>query len=629
MENLSNFLFKKMYIFLTAGLFLLSTAAIAEEKKEKSDGDIAKTTCPGYYNDGHWFIGADYFSPMLFSELNSVTSEKWLFGLGGDLNFGYQFSPVFAIKISAGIGKNRAIAAPYQKGWYLGLNDGYVYYPYTMIDGTVYHYPFKEQTGELLVGNQGKNIDNVGINATPLALVVSNYCMWQIGLNAEFNFTRLFYRDAYTQKPVELWVNPGLYLSQFNSQVYNFKTGKAAAPKVNNKLTVGLGGSVTLRFNVARRLAIDISNAAIWELSHNIDGINSSRRAFDAFCWQPSIGLVYRFRSCKKNRIPCTQPAAVVVPARNKNVVYLSDFAFGFPQKETLPTVKNIQYSDHLNLIYPVNKTEINSTIFQNAEELKRLDLSLKRAGVKISKITIEGTASPEGPLDNNVKLSKARAQSIAEYIELNYPNIDASCITLGNIEENWAGLRDTLMKNTEIEGRDEVLSLLDSIADKEEVKKILSEKDYYTTLLKNIYPLLRTSTYSIVYEKALPLVNVAKRMMNTCPEELEDIDLYAIAANEGFNSADGQKALSLLEKMYPETDMTLTYKGIKALKNGEIKSALSLLSKVKNPCPEATNALGVCYAVTGNKAEAVKCFSKVEAQNVDASKNLKINEKL
>ena len=100
--------------------------------------------------------------------------------------------------------------------------------------------------GKTLIGEQGNNPQQVQIAATPFPNLKSQICFWQASINANFNLTRLFYASAYTEKPVELWLRPGVYLSHYDAKIVNRETGKTVAPNVNKSLTFGLGGDVAV-----------------------------------------------------------------------------------------------------------------------------------------------------------------------------------------------------------------------------------------------------------------------------------------------------------------------------------------------------------------------------------------------
>lgn len=105
------------------------------------------------YRSNYWFVGAEVMSPLTFGTLYSWTNEGNLhLGLGAQLSGGYQFTSVFGLQAAFGAGRSHAFSNNFQRNFYLGQHDAYTYYPYTMIDGTVYHFPTNSRDGKTLIG---------------------------------------------------------------------------------------------------------------------------------------------------------------------------------------------------------------------------------------------------------------------------------------------------------------------------------------------------------------------------------------------------------------------------------------------------------------------------------------------
>ena len=268
-------------------------AFTASQEAETANTPNAKKN----YRSNYWFVGVEAMSPLTFGTLYSLTNQGHLhLGFGAQISGGYQFSSVFGLQAAFGAGKSSAFANDFQRNFYLGQHDAYTYYPYTQIDGTVYHFPVTNKEGKTLIGEQGNNPQQVQLAATPFPQIKSNISFWQASVNADLNLTRLFFASVYEEKPVELWLRPGAYLSSYTAKVVHRETGKVVAPKVNNTFTIGLGGDVAVRFNLSPRWAIDVNNRFIWQHDRSIDGVQSARRAYDSMSgnlqWVCSISSV-------------------------------------------------------------------------------------------------------------------------------------------------------------------------------------------------------------------------------------------------------------------------------------------------------------------------------------------------
>lgn len=108
--------------------------------------------------------------------------------------------------------------------------------------------------------------------------------MWQSSISTVFNLNRLFTTSAaQKEQPLVLLLKPGIYLSRFTSTIINKADGQQVAPHVNKKLTLGAGADLAIRFNVSYNWAFEITNRFVWEHDRAIDGVLSSKQAYDDY----------------------------------------------------------------------------------------------------------------------------------------------------------------------------------------------------------------------------------------------------------------------------------------------------------------------------------------------------------
>ncbi len=100
---------------------------------------------------------------------------------------------------------------------------------------------------------------------------------------------------------------------------------------------------------------------------------------------------------------------------------------------------------------FPVNRTEIHESYRNNTAELNKIlatiDAIRNDADTRILAVTIKGYASPEGPYERNVELSKGRTETLKEYVRRQYSFPDGLLAT-DYEPEDWQGpgtLRGTL----------------------------------------------------------------------------------------------------------------------------------------------------------------------------------------
>ena len=150
-----------------------------------------------------------------------------------------------------------------------------------------------------------------------------------------------------------------------------------------------------------------------------------------------------------------------------------------------------------LALDFRVNRCEISPQYGHNVMELKRVDRLmdevLSSGRYSIDKICIVGYASPEGPYDNNERLSKCRAASLADLMAEKY-GLSRERFSTRFGGENWDGLIDVLGKS-DYYFKDAMLDIIRGNTEEAARKSALKSYENgvpYRVLLKEVYPWLR-----------------------------------------------------------------------------------------------------------------------------------------
>lgn len=117
-------------------------------------------------------------------------------------------------------------------------------------------------------------------------------------------------------------------------------------------------------------------------------------------------------------------------------------------------------------LYFDVDVTKMDRSFIQNDllmdSIMNILGEAIADTTIRISHIRIVGFASFDGRLAYNEGLAGSRAQTIKEYMQSLYPELNDSVFAVENGGESWAELKYQL-KNVEFNGRDEVLQIMDS----------------------------------------------------------------------------------------------------------------------------------------------------------------------
>jgi hypothetical protein len=153
---------------------------------------------------------------------------------------------------------------------------------------------------------------------------------------------------------------------------------------------------------------------------------------------------------------------------------------------------------------FPVNQTVILPNHHQNQTELGKILHTIDQVkgdpDFRIDQVIIHGYASPEGTYASNAALAKGRAEALTRYVA------DASGLPLSQFvsestPEDWDGLVAHLKENPTPHAA-EILDLINTETDPDRRDYLIRTRypQDYATLLKDVYPLLRHSDYTVRY---------------------------------------------------------------------------------------------------------------------------------
>lgn len=265
---------------------------------------------------------------------------------------------------------------------------------------------------------------------------------------------------------------------------------------------------------------------------------------------------------------------------------------------------------------FPVNLTVIYPNYRQNAVELAKIigtiDSVKNDPDITVTSINIKGFASPEGPYDNNIRLAKGRTEALKTYVQQLY-KFPAGFINTSYEPEDWDGLRDYVVKSN-IENREGILAIIDSnLAPDPKNTKI--QKTYpvqYDFLLKNVYPALRHSDYTIKYNiKKYTTVEEIAAVLQTNPKRLSLDELYVLARNYEPGSREYNDVLETAARLFPNSVNANVNAANAAMLRGDYAQAQNYLSKVAG-APEADYARGNLLMLQGDYNGAAAIFRKL-----------------
>ena len=187
------------------------------------------------------------------------------------------------------------------------------------------------------------------------------------------------------------------------------------------------------------------------------------------------------------------------------------------------------QNSEEVRIHFRQNRSEIDSTLFQNHKNIIRLT-EILTDGTQIDSIVIKSWASPEGTLRRNIELSEERAATVRSFVIDNLPadsNLDSTLIRTYPMSENWVGLISEVESRYHRHNREEVLALLKDQSLRDDVRKWKLRQidngftwDYLCTLYM---PFLRATSVITIF-RSLPKAEAKVPSQTTTVTYSDDI---------------------------------------------------------------------------------------------------------
>ena len=228
-----------------------------------------------------------------------------------------------------------------------------------------------------------------------------------------------------------------------------------------------------------------------------------------------------------------------------------------------------------------------------------------------ITRITIKGYASPEGPYDNNVRLAMGRTASLKEYVR-QYYNFDPELMSTDYEPEDWEGLRLWVEQCT-LPHRAEILQIIDSPLAPDPRNSEIQHRypDEYRLMLDSIYPALRHSDYTIKYRiKAYATVEELLQVYATAPERLRPVDFQRIAAVYPTGSDRYKEIMLKSVEIHPYDSKSNLNAATIALQAGDLAKAAEYLDRAGDS-PEAVYTRGVLAGMNGDLERAAGLFDQ------------------
>lgn len=162
--------------------------------------------------------------------------------------------------------------------------------------------------------------------------------------------------------------------------------------------------------------------------------------------------------------------------------------------------IRSFSVMDSVRVFFPVSKSGFNESFEENGKRLRDVGTRMKEVQsnerMRIDRILIFASSSPEGSAELNERLARERARSIAEFLHSEY-RFDDAIVDVQYRAVDWNRFRDFVEQDNSIPNRSTVLQIIG----KKDVSALakLRGTNVGNYLLKKVYPSLR-STF-VVFE--------------------------------------------------------------------------------------------------------------------------------
>lgn len=261
-----------------------------------------------------------------------------------------------------------------------------------------------------------------------------------------------------------------------------------------------------------------------------------------------------------------------------------------------------------------VNRTEIRPWYRNNQVWLDSIDNTIKFVkndpDAVITRVTIKGFASPEGPYSNNVRLAMGRTQALKEYVREQH-SFAPEIMHTDYEPEDWDGLRRRML-TLEIPHKAEILQIIDSKMEPDPKNAEIQTRypKEYKFLLDSIYPALRHSDYTVNYRiRTFVDIDELKRVYAQDASKLRPVDFQRIASTFPEGSKERDDVFITAAGIYPmDPEAALNAANI-YMKRGDLGRAGERL-RYAGDTPEANYSRATLAGLNGDLERSRSLFS-------------------
>lgn len=302
--------------------------------------------------------------------------------------------------------------------------------------------------------------------------------------------------------------------------------------------------------------------------------------------WQPKLDDC-RLMLNTEHIACCNRSKGTTITVIDSIKPYRPLYPFVQPTDIRLPA-KTRNLSGSALITFPVGRTEIHDTYMRNARELEKIHASIDSVqgdpDVTITSITIKGYASPESPYANNARLAQGRTNALADYVAGRY-GIARRAINVDYEPENWQGLIEYIENNHIPHGYD-ILDIIAAVSDPDRREAQIKQRfpDVYAALLRDCYPALRRSDYSIDYViRSYTDIGEIERTLAEHPQNVSLEECYLAASKYEPGSKEFNSIYDTAVRLFPDDPTCNLNAACAAMQRGDLGTAKTFLDKAGN----------------------------------------------
>lgn len=321
------------------------------------------------------------------------------------------------------------------------------------------------------------------------------------------------------------------------------------------------------------------------------------------------------------------------VPPLTFYISSISAFADNTERYLTKVIERRASANTECRIAFELGKADIKLELADNLFEIQKIKTTLasllNNETFDLDSILVSATASPEGSVVTNRKLSNRRSESVSKYFnefmseykdsliieggvsmnmdgtEMEYTKkVQDIRFTPRSIPENWDDLYNMVQVNPDL--TEEAIFAFNKIyeahEDLDKRERALSQEPYYRYLRDSLYPRLRTVKFNFYLHRK----GMVKDTVHTTV-----LDSTYMRGVEALREMDYNTAVALL-RPYNDYNTAVAYMGM-----DRNISALQILED-KERTPQVNYLLAVLYSRTGDPQRAVQCY--MNACNADRS---------